>query len=186
MLSLQELCANSVISYAPGRSAPGSPRTYHARIPWQQTTSHPTEAQKYRADINDRVFPRNLYTMECHTCLRWYLFGSYHQVHLQFWLLDRPIMYVLKPHEPFLGKYGYSWSPQMRRALCPSKVLEASSRANYHGLIHHPSGSQLPAMHPSIENVNDPLPVSFSQQWICAHWHFRMVSMFSYGVWVYR
>ena len=26
------------------------------------------------------------------TCLRWYLFGCYHQVHLQFWLLDRPIM----------------------------------------------------------------------------------------------
>ena len=32
-----------------------------------------------------------------------------------------------------LGTYGYSWLPQMRRALCLSKVLEASSGANYHG-----------------------------------------------------
>ena len=85
-----------------------------------------------------------------------------------------------------LGKYGYSWLPQMRRALCLSKVLEASSGANYHGWIHIPSGSHLPAMHPNIENFNGPLPVSFSQQWICAHWHFRIVSMLSYGVWVYR
>ena len=54
------------MSDAPGRGGPGSPRTYHARIPWQQTTSHPTEAQRYRADTNDRVFPRDLYTMECH------------------------------------------------------------------------------------------------------------------------
>ena len=79
-----------------------------------------------------------------------------------------------------LGKYGYSWLPQMRRALCLSKVLEASSGANYNGWIH------IPAMHPNIENFNGPLPVYFSHQWICAHWHFRIVSMLSYGVWVYR
>ena len=66
MSSLQELCANWVMSGAPGRSAPGSPRTYHARIPWQQTTSHPTEAQRYRADINDKYSHGILYTMECH------------------------------------------------------------------------------------------------------------------------
>ena len=67
MSSLQELWPNWVMSNAPGRSALGSPRTYHARIPWQQTTSHPNVAQRYRADINDKVFPRDLYTMECHS-----------------------------------------------------------------------------------------------------------------------
>ena len=68
MSSLQELCANWVISDAPGRRALGSPRTYHARIPWQNTTSHPNVTQRYKADINDKVFPRKPYTMECHTC----------------------------------------------------------------------------------------------------------------------
>ena len=66
MSSLQELCANWVMSNAPGRSALGSPQTYHARIPWQQTTSHPNVTQRYKADINDKVFPRKPYTMECH------------------------------------------------------------------------------------------------------------------------
>ena len=66
MYSVQKQCANWLIRHAPGRSAPGSPRTYHARIPWQQTTSHLTGALRCRADINDKAFPRNLYTMECH------------------------------------------------------------------------------------------------------------------------
>ena len=66
MSSLQELCANCVMSDAPGRSALGSPRTYHTRIPWQQTMSHPKVAQRYKADNNDKAFPRELYTMECH------------------------------------------------------------------------------------------------------------------------
>ena len=56
------------MSDAPGRSALGSPRTYHARIPWQQTTSHPNVAQRYKADNNDKAFPRDPYTKECHTC----------------------------------------------------------------------------------------------------------------------
>ena len=67
MSSLQELCANRVMSDAPGRGALGSPRTYHARIPWQQTTSHPNVAQRYKADINDKAFPRDPHTLECHT-----------------------------------------------------------------------------------------------------------------------
>ena len=72
MSSLQELCAYWVMSDAPGRSALGSPRTYHARIPWQQTMSHPNVAQRYRANINDKVFPRELYAMECHKCWQFY------------------------------------------------------------------------------------------------------------------
>ena len=57
------------MSDAPDRSASESPWIYHARIHWQQTTSHPNVAQRYRADINDKVFPRDPYTMECHTLL---------------------------------------------------------------------------------------------------------------------
>ena len=43
----------------------------------------------------------------------------------------------------------YSWSQQMRRALCPSK---ASSGANnvYNGLIHLQVAPHLPAMHPTM------------------------------------
>ena len=67
MSCLQELSANSVMSDARGRSALGSPRTYHARIPEQRNTPHPNVAQRYKADINDKVCPRELYTMECHT-----------------------------------------------------------------------------------------------------------------------
>ena len=52
--------------------------------------------------------------------------------------------------------------------------------ANYGGGIHIP---HLPAMFPSIEHVKAPLPVSFSQHWFCAHWHFRIVCMPSYEVW---
>ena len=47
------------------------------------------------------------------------------------------------------------------------------------------NGSYLPAMNPSIEHANGPLPVSFSQQWQCEHWHFRIVSMSFYGGWVW-
>ena len=67
MSSLQELCSNWVISDAPGRSAPGSPRTYHARIPWQQTTSQHTEALRHRGILMYTAFPRDLYSAECHT-----------------------------------------------------------------------------------------------------------------------
>ena len=69
MSSLQELCANCLISNAPARSASGIPRTYHARIPWQRTTSPPTEAQKHRAIFMYTAFPRDLYSAECHTCI---------------------------------------------------------------------------------------------------------------------
>ena len=55
MSSLQDLCANWVMSDALGRSALGSPRTYHARIPWQQNTPHLNVAQRYKADINDKA-----------------------------------------------------------------------------------------------------------------------------------
>ena len=69
MSSLQELCANCLISDAPTRSASRSPQTYHARIPWQRTTSPPTEAQKHRAIFMYTAFPRDLYSAECHTCI---------------------------------------------------------------------------------------------------------------------
>ena len=62
------------MSDAPGRGALGSPRTYHMRIPCQQNTPHPNVAQRYKADNNDKAFPRELYTYVCmyaymHACM---------------------------------------------------------------------------------------------------------------------
>ena len=87
-------------------------------------------------------------------------FGTVHVVGIQVW------------RQSSCGYSMYSWSLQMR-ALCPSKVLEASSGAKhyiYDGRLH-----LLPAMHPSIEHVNGLLPVSFSQQ------NFRIVPMPFHG-----
>ena len=39
-------------------------------IPWQRTTSHPTRALRYRGVKMYKVFPRNLYSTECHTMAR--------------------------------------------------------------------------------------------------------------------
>ena len=68
MCSLQELSANWLLPQAPGRSVPGARETYYTRIPWQRTTSHLTTALRYRGILMCKVLPRNLYSMECHTC----------------------------------------------------------------------------------------------------------------------
>ena len=47
----------------------------------------------------------------------------------------------------------YSWSPQISRPLCPVKILEASSGANYDGWIRLQVTPHLAAMHLSIEHV---------------------------------
>ena len=47
------------MSDAPGRSAPGKPANISRENPLATDYVHPTEAQKYRVDVNDKVFPRN-------------------------------------------------------------------------------------------------------------------------------
>ena len=44
------------------------------------------------------------------------------------------------------------------------------------------SGPHLPAMFPRIEHATMQLPVSFPQQWLCEHGHFRIVSAFLWGL----
>ena len=68
MWSLQELSANWLLPRAADRSVPGARETYYTRIPWQRTTSHPTRALRYRGVIMYIVFPRILYSTECHIC----------------------------------------------------------------------------------------------------------------------
>ena len=48
-------------------------------------------------------------------------------------------------------------------------------------IITPSSGSHLPAMFPRIEHANMQLPVSFPQQSLCEHWHFRIVYAFLWG-----
>ena len=65
----------------------------------------------------------------------------------------------------------------MMRILCPSNVLEAFSRGKLNvELIHLKVAPHLPAMFSHIEHANGPLPVSFPQQWLCEHWHFRTLA----------
>ena len=67
--------------------------------------------------------------------------------------------------------------------ICPSNVLEAFSGGKLNvEWIHIQVASHLPAMFPRIEHANMQLPVSFPQQWLCEHWHFRIVCAFLWGL----
>ena len=67
--------------------------------------------------------------------------------------------------------------------LCPSNVLEAFSGGKLSvELIHLQVAPHLPAMFPHTEHANMQLPVSVPQQWLCEHWHFRIVSAFLWGL----
>ena len=72
MCSLQELCANWLIRHAPDRSASGA----REHITWES----PDNGLRHillghwgtRGILMYKVFPRNLYSTECHTSCRWY------------------------------------------------------------------------------------------------------------------